>query len=176
MTVLTPDPKVIAATQAEWFVAESNARMAFALMRLGTLDALHEGLTQADAFDFAYAIWDDFIDGRRAADVSVPRSADELREQATIFARCSPYLGPQDLLALASLAWGASTFEVYTRSLDSAITGKVGWYPSNSALNLRWSTGWDFTVWLEQGRLKRDLIKRRPGIPALHPLFGVAGS
>lgn len=178
MTVRTIHPIPLAATQAAWFEAEYNARASFALMRLETLERLAEGLTDADRFDAAYAIWDDYIDGRRAEDRTGLPATDALREQAIIFARIATHMSPKELFALAQAAWGTGTFEVFTRSFaDGLVTGKVGWYRGDT-LVIRWGTDVpspEFTAWMEQGRLRSDLVLRGTRV-ALHPMFGRADS
>lgn len=173
------------AAQLEWLEAEFAARAAYALIRLDRLDSVGLRLTRADRFDAAYAIWDDYIDGRRADERGEALPTPQLREQASIFARVARYLPPGEALALAARAWGTETFEVFTRNPDGTCTGKLGWYRGDQ-LNV--TTILDgrgelaarpfvevLDVWTEQGRAHSDRwIKRlRHGL-ALHPIFGRA--
>ncbi|MDY7762796.1 hypothetical protein U0E18_31930, partial [Burkholderia pseudomallei] len=125
MTVRNTYSDSLATAQAAWLEAEYRARAAFALLRLGSLDRLASQLTEADKFDAAYDVWDDYIDGRHADERTGSLDAADLAEQSTIFTRSLVYLGAKEGLALAQRAWGQQRFEVFTRSLDGTILGKL---------------------------------------------------
>jgi len=171
-------PEVLAAHQAAWIEAEYHARAAFAHARLDALFALAHGLTVGDRFDAAYAIWDDFIDGRRDDERTEPLTDAALGKIASVFARCVPYLSTHEVLALGRRAFGKETFEVFTRNYAGAIVGRLGWFRGDTLiLRTIAPRSFDLVVWDEQGRALRQFEPiRYDALVALHPTFGRSGS
>lgn len=173
----------IAAAQESWHEKEMLARAAFALTRLDSLDSLALNLTDADAFDAAYAIWDDYIDGRRDDERIDEATAAELTEAAMIFARVLVHLGNgPDAVELAKAAWGRRIFEVFLFETPGRrfSIGKFGWYPNESAVVVTRSAvecvcgqthpGTSDT-YTSRGLVRVAVRHARP--VALHPVFGV---
>ncbi|MDY7528481.1 MULTISPECIES: hypothetical protein [unclassified Cryobacterium] len=120
----------------EWEGHERRARATFALARLNNLDTLNFILTRTDLFDAAFAIWDDFIDGRtiqdgwrEADDIAWP----ELREHAAVFARVAAYMPGRELLALADKAWESRAFAVPI-NLGGRLAGSIERRPDRLAI------------------------------------------
>jgi hypothetical protein len=174
MKVLTIDitPNILGFTQAAWIDLEYAARETFAHARLDNLAMIGANLTPADRFDAAYAIWDDFIDGRRADDWFEKPKTRELRAQAGVFARASFYLPASELASLAEAAWGSETFEVYITTVDGVRLGKLGWY-GNGTLSIRFlgTPGVSRTVSNDRGRLIDDVRHADVHHIGLHPVF-----
>lgn len=127
------------AAQREWLRVEYVHRSAFALLRLNALSEIADSLLADDLFDAAYAIWDDFIDGRRA-DERFPSHLEptELTEHAMIFAEVAKYLTARDIVTLARAAWGMQTFETHLAdTTESKVIGKFAWYPGSAAVCIR---------------------------------------
>lgn len=168
------------AAQVEWEHADYVARAAFAHMRLDILDRLAEDLTDSDLFDGAYAVWDDYIDGRRADERFEPLTSSTLSEQASIFARALRYLTfGKDALGLARAAWGTERFEVYTRKTSGEKTGKLAYV--NGALSVRWIGSNPRVLDLSFNGQSvyaslRPLTEEQSRSLGLHPVFGRADS
>lgn len=173
-----------AAAQAAWLEAESVVRAAVARVRLNTLGRLARSLPADDKFDAACAIWDDYIDGRRADERAAAMTTEQVREQASIFALLALHLSPDELLSLARTAWGTELFEVYTRDLDGSVTGKLGWF-GDDRLSIRsvfvpddgvhavLGMGHVLDIWLEHGEVRSAVSHfSTGGVLALHPVFG----
>jgi len=176
----TDDALLLAIHRVAWLEAEYVARAAFAHVRLEALANLEHGLTESDLHDAVFAIWDDYIDGRRADERSDMPATDELREQASIFSLCSSFLDAAEMLSLAAAAWGSRPFEVHTRRPDGALIGKLGWYRGDT-LQIRkvdppneygvCITAWTDKAWPE-GQACIDVRRTAPGAPVLlHPAF-----
>lgn len=182
MTVRTINHETIREGQQAWLEAEYDARAAYADLRLDTLDRIGPQITDADRFDAAYAIWDDYIDGRRHDDLFEPLSTARLSEQAGIFTRISRYLPSHELVSLAEAAWGEATFEVFTRQMGSgALTGKLGWYRGATLMIVTASDGpvgrekVALTIWKQRcGHVVTEVRPRGGRLLALHPVFGRA--
>jgi len=170
------DPLLHAIHLTAWLEAESVHRAAFAHCRLEALANVEHGLDEDVLRDAALAIWDDYIDGRRADERSDAPTSHELREQASIFSLCSSYLDAGDLFSLAAAAWGSHTFEVHTRRPDGRLIGKLGWYRGDT-LQIRKVAPPDrhgvcITVWTEKGQTRIDARPTAPCAPVLlHPAF-----
>lgn len=169
------------AAQKQWEQAEWNARAAFALTRLDTLDKMWLRLSRADQFDAAYAIWDDYIDGRRDDERIDEATAYELTEAAMVFTRAVRYLDAANIVSLARVAWGLRIFEVYLAdSPTSGWVGKFCWYPLQETVAVireavacgcgetHPGTSDTFTP---RGVIRTQVRRSRP--LALHPVFGV---
>ena len=179
MTVRTINHETIREGQQAWLEAEYDARAAYADLRLDTLDRIGPQVTDADRFDAAYAIWDDYIDGRRHDDLFEPLSTARLSEQAGIFGRISRYLPSHELLSLAAAAWGTATFEVFTRQMSTGIpTGKLGWYGATLQIVRTSPLAREvvaLTIYKRAcGHIVTEVRPRSAGPIGLHPVFGRA--
>jgi hypothetical protein len=175
------------AAQLAWTEAEFRIRAAFALTRLDALDTLSADLLEADLFDNAYAIWDDYIDGRRADERFESMAVPEMNEQASIFARIVQYIPAKESFALARAAWGDETFEVFVSNPDGSIFGKLGWYATTSTLAIRrvpavvgatrHDVGYDLTVGQVDAEVVAETVIHRDRVRlALHPMFARVAS
>lgn len=102
---------------ADEFAAEDRRIIAAcALMRFDHLDTKSPRLSDADRFDYAYSIWDDYITDHHhdEQDVTFP----ERHEQAHVFSRLLPYLNSNELIGLATAAWGNNILNVATSAFQ----------------------------------------------------------
>lgn len=179
MTVRITTDDLLRVAHDAWWEVEAAHKTAWTLCRLDALDRMAKLVTDSDTFDWAYAIWSDYIEGQRHDELFKPIAGNLLREQASIFTRLSRYLPPKELIALASAAWGERVFEVYATDLSTRERlGKIGWFGDrlsiravpNRATGL--IIGYDFAAWTEAGEV-RHRIDALPAdsILGLHPVF-----
>lgn len=173
MTVTTIHPDILRAAQSAWIDLEHAARETFAHARLDNLGIIRASLTPADRFDAVYAIWDDFIDGRRADDLFEPPTTADLMVQAAVFARVSMELPAHEVVDLAQAAWGTTTFEVFLINMDGHRIGKLGWYGGGTfAVRFLGAPGTSRTISHDRGRTVDDWRECHSTTVALHPVFG----
>ncbi|GAA3009320.1 hypothetical protein [Microbacterium aurantiacum] len=103
-------------------LTQARARAAVARMLLDQLRQRSRHLTSADAHDFAYAVWAEFLgDDGRAEDMPI-----EL--QASVFAKVAPWLDEETMIRLARERWGDLGLETGC-GLDRVI-----WMPADELL------------------------------------------
>lgn len=178
MATITTDS--LSSAREAWEQAEWRARAAFALTRLDSLDRLAADLIDADRFDAAYVIWDDYIDGRRDDERIEDATRVELVEAAMVFARVARYLDGKNVVALAQIAWGVRTFEVllFDSPANFAPVGKFGWYTRQQTVVVKRSVPCECgasivsTDTFSPHGVARSAV--HGGTVALHPVFGAA--